>query len=148
MNVAPYSPLSSFLTPNAFSRQQFRGSAGDAHEIVTVQRLDAVLEPWLRADPSARLFLKLDTQGYDLEAFEGLGAYAENVVVMQSEVSLIPIYDGMPHWTHSIGVYERAGFNVCGMFPVNRDAEGRVIEYDCLLVRSAAPERIVALGAR
>ena len=60
-------------------------------------------------------------------------------MVMQSEVSLMTIYNGMPHWTESIEMYERAGLHVAGMFPVTRDATGRIIEYDCLLVRSAAP---------
>ena len=45
------------------------------------------------------------------------------------------LYEGMPHWTDSISIYEKAGFGIVGMFPVSRDS-GKVIEYDCLLVRS------------
>jgi hypothetical protein len=45
----------------------------------------------------------------------------------------------MPHGTESIDIYERAGLHVAGMFPVTRDATRRIIEYDCLLVRSATP---------
>jgi hypothetical protein len=85
-----------------------------------------------------RLFLKLDTQGFDLEVFKGLGMYTDQVSLIQSEVSLLPIYDGMPHWTQSIEAYEQAGFSVAGMFPVTRTRSGRVIEYDCLLLRERA----------
>lgn len=76
----------------------------------------------------------METQGYDMEVFKGLGNKLKYVIVLQSEVSLISIYEGMPHWTESISIYEKAGFGVVGMFPVNRDS-GRIIEYDCLLAR-------------
>jgi hypothetical protein len=32
-------------------------------------------------------------------------------------------------------MYEQAGFGIVGMFPVTRDS-GRVIGYDCLMVRA------------
>jgi hypothetical protein len=41
----------------------------------------------------------------------------------------------MPHWLESMAAYERAGFAVAAMFPVSHDTAGRVIEYDCVLVR-------------
>jgi hypothetical protein len=59
------------------------------------------------------------------------------VHALQSEVSLIPVYEGMPHWTESLRVYEEAGFSVAAMIPVANDGL-RVVEYDCLLVRSDA----------
>lgn len=85
-------------------------------------------------EDGARVFLKMDTQGYDTAVFEGLGTALAHVVLLQSEVSLIPIYAGMPHWTESIATYEKNGFGVVGMFPVSRDSS-RVVEYDCLLVK-------------
>jgi hypothetical protein len=51
---------------------------------------------------------------------------------------MIPLYDEMPHWTEAIGTYERAGFGVFGLFPLARDVQRRVIEYDCLMLRGAA----------
>ena len=136
MHVASDTAFSSLLIPNAFSRQRFRRSASLVDETVHVKRLDRVLEPLLTAASPKRLFLKLDAQGYDLEVFTGLGKYADRVMVMQSEISLVPIYEGMPHWTESVATYEHAGLSVGGMFPVTRDVDGRVIEYDCLLVRA------------
>jgi FkbM family methyltransferase len=136
IHVASSSEFSSFLRANDFSLKRFPRSAAHPDEVVSVERLDDVLERLAGDVGQRRLFLKLDTQGYDLEVFRGLGQYAEQVAIMQSEVSLVNIYDGMPHWTDSIDAYERAGLHVAGMFPVTRDREGRIIEYDCLLVRS------------
>lgn len=136
MHVACDTAFSSLLTPNDFSRQRFRQSVVDGEQVVSVRRLDSMLETIVSPGRDARMFLKLDTQGYDLEVFAGLGRFAASVAMMQSEVSLIPIYKGMPHWTESIATYERAGFAVAATFPVNHDAAGRVIEYDCVLVRN------------
>ena len=136
IHVASSSDFSSFLRPNDFSLKRFPRSAAQSDELVSVERLDNVLERLTGDLSQRRVFLKLDTQGYDLEVFSGLGRYADRVAIMQSEVSLVNIYEGMPHWTDSIDAYERAGLHVAGMFPVTRDREGRIIEYDCLLVRS------------
>ena len=101
---------------------------------VSVRRADKLLEEIAPKIHGNRIFLKMDTQGYDTAVFEGIGTALERVVLLQSEVSLIPIYEGMPHWTESISTYERKSFGVVGMFPINRDS-GRVIEYDCLLAK-------------
>jgi hypothetical protein len=89
-----------------------------------------------------RVYLKLDTQGYDLEAFAGAGDRIKQVVGMQSEVSSVPIYDGMPRLTEQIAVYEDAGFELTGMFPVITDAATmRIIEFDAVMVRAEEARR-------
>jgi len=59
----------------------------------------------------------MDTQGYDLEVFRGAQSIRENLVVLQSEVSHMSIYQHMPHRTVSIDEYERAGFKLVGLYP-------------------------------
>ena len=97
--------------------------------------MDDVLDELAPTVSGQRVFPKLDTQGYDLNVYRGLGARVDDVVALLSEVSLIPIYEGMPHWTESIAEYEASGFGVIGLNPVTHD-HGRVLEYDCLLQRS------------
>ena len=135
INVSAFTNFSSLLTANDYCAQRFgEVSQGKRQEMVLVKRLDTLLESLVPDIERRHIFLKMDTQGYDTEVFKGLGTRHEHVRALQSEVSLVPIYEGMPHWTESISNYEKAGFGVVGMFPVTRDA-GRVIEYDCLLVR-------------
>lgn len=133
INVSDRTLFSSLLKSNDYCAQRFGDRAKGKHkEVIRICRLDGLLEEIVPDIGSKRVFLKMDTQGYDLEVFKGLGQRLERVTALQSEVSLISIYEGMPHWTDSISLYERTGFGVVGMFPVNRDS-GRVIEYDCLL---------------
>jgi FkbM family methyltransferase len=135
INVSTLTGFSSLLETNEYSAARFGDqSRVIAREIVTVRRLDGLLDEMMPGPGNRRIFIKMDTQGYDMEVFRGLGDKLDQVVAFQSEVSLIPIYQGMPHWTETISMYEQAGFGVVGMFPITRDS-GRVIEYDCLMVR-------------
>jgi FkbM family methyltransferase len=135
INVSASSNFSSLLTANDYCISRFgERSAAAQKEEVTVKRLDQVLEEIGDETAPEKILLKMDTQGYDIEVFKGLGDKLNSVVAVQSEISLVPIYKEMPHWTESISTYEKAGFGVVGMYPVTRDA-GRVVEYDCLLTR-------------
>ncbi len=135
IHVAARSNFSSFLHTNDYCVSRFGAqTVGTREESVSVRRLDAVLEGISADHGDERIYLKMDTQGFDIEVFRGLGEKLSRVVAMQSEVSLVPIYERMPHWTECIAAFEQAGFGIAGMFPVNRD-QGRVIEYDCVLVR-------------
>lgn len=140
INVTRASVFSSLLKPNGDSGRHFgNGPEVTTVERVPVRRLDSVLGELLAGVPDPRPFLKMDTQGYDLEVFAGLGEWAHRLVGLQSEVSLIPIYEGMPRMAASLGAYEAAGFEVAGLYPVSRDRRtARVIEYDCTMVRAAA----------
>jgi FkbM family methyltransferase len=135
INVSPRADFSSMLKMNQFGSQRFGVSMDSVPETVIVRRLDAFLDETVSGIEQRRIFLKLDTQGQDLDIFRGSTGRLRQVVAMQSEVSLIPIYENMPHWTQSISEYEGAGFAVAGMFPVTRESH-KVIEYDCLLVKA------------
>jgi FkbM family methyltransferase len=135
IHVAPRSNFSSFLQTNDYCVTRFgERTVGTQEESVRVRRLDKVLEDISAQHTDERIYLKMDTQGFDIEVFRGLGEMLPRVVALQSEVSLIPIYERMPHWTECIETFEKAGFGIAGMFPVNRD-QGRVVEYDCVLTR-------------
>lgn len=138
INVSDLTVFSSLLRTNDYCMQRFGDCAiGKRNEVVSIRRLDELLEKIAPDIETKRIFLKMDTQGFDMEVFKGLGNKLKQVIALQSEVSLISIYEGMPHWTESISLYEKAGFGVVGMFPVVRDS-GRIIEYDCLLVRAGS----------
>jgi FkbM family methyltransferase len=135
INISDETVFSSLLKPNDYCKQRFGDSVqGQREEMVSVEKLDDLMETIAPNIRTRRVFLKMDTQGFDLEVFKGAGQTLRHVVALQSEVSLISIYEGMPHWTDSIAIYEQAGFGVVGLFPVTRDS-GRVIEYDCLLTK-------------
>ncbi len=139
MHVVPVTDtLSSMLPPSEYGKLRFPTMSEATTIEVPVRRLDGMLDALVADIPDPRLYLKLDTQGFDLAVFEGLGERAEDIVAMQSELALMNIYDGMPRMPEVIEIYEAAGFEVSGLFPVSREfSTTRVLEYDCILVRAS-----------
>lgn len=137
--IANDSAFSSLLKSNDWCEQEFGDeSVGKREETVNVRRLEEVLPEIIENLDRARIYLKMDTQGYDLEVFMGLGEMEEKILALQSEMSVVPIYQGMPHLTASISFFEQAGFGIAGMYPVSTEKLAlRVVEFDCLMVRNA-----------
>lgn len=130
--------LSSLLPGSDYGRERFAKMRAGATqtESVRIRRLDAVYDRAIAGVEQPRVFIKLDTQGYDLLAWSGCGSLVSEFVGLQSEISCIPIYEGMPHMTKQIETYERSGFTIAGLSPVMRDHKSlAVIEFDVLMIR-------------
>jgi hypothetical protein len=55
---------------------------------------------------------------------------------------MVPISQGMPHFTDAFAQYDAAGFILCSLVPVVRDPHTPIpIECDCLLLRRDALPR-------
>jgi FkbM family methyltransferase len=131
--------FSSFLQSNPYLRERFgEGTEGREQQTAEVHRLDAFLQTLDLDLNQARMLLKMDTQGFDLQVFAGAAGVLSRVVALQSELSAIPIYRGMPPLTQSLATFEKEGFQVSGLYPLARDEEAcRTIEYDCLMLNRA-----------
>lgn len=133
--------LSSILAPTAYGKGRYGVLRETVTEEVPLRRLDGLLDSVIAHVPDPRIYLKLDTQGYDLQVFEGLGSRAADLVGLQSEVALVEHYEGMPRMPQALEVYEEAGFAISGLFLVSRERRTwRVVEYDCIMVRASALE--------
>ncbi|WP_245928746.1 FkbM family methyltransferase [Murinocardiopsis flavida] len=136
MNVV-FGSMSSLLGPSEYGSTRYKRFAKTRTQEIQVRRLDEVMDEALEGIDEPRPYLKLDTQGYDLEAFAGAGTRIKEFVGMQSEVALMQIYEGMPRMAEAVPIYEDAGFEVTGMFPVTREeSTGRVLEFDCMMARA------------
>lgn len=146
INVFEGSTFHSLLSPSDYGRQAFGNKLRlERTERIEIKRLDEVLETCLEGIPAPRLFLKIDTQGYDLAVIDGAGAELDRVLAMQTEVALRPIYQDMRNTLASIvPELQRRGYEVTGLFPVSRDKRDglQIIEVDCVMVRSEAASRL------
>ena len=141
INVTSATGFTSFHRANAYGHRRFGNKQVDIarQEDVEVRRLDGLFETLgLSHDTSSlRIFLKMDTQGYDLEVFKGAGGVLDYVHGLQSELSVRHIYEGMPDYIDALTEFREKGFEVTGMYPVSRDHEsGVVIEFDCMMRRT------------
>lgn len=132
INVAEATTFSSFLPANAYAGRRYKRSHATHTETVQVERLDAIFDEITA--PDDRVYLKLDTQGYDLQAFAGSAGCLNRILGMQSEISATPIYENMPDYLESLKVYQDAGFQLTGLYPIAWDKPTlRVIEFDCYM---------------
>lgn len=126
-NIAPLSLLSSFLTPIDGTVEQ--------RIPVNMRRLDGLLDDILARTGAHRLFLKMDTQGFDLEVVKGADARMGEFAGMLSELSVTPIYQGMPTYLDALQLYHSLGFKLHSLHVVSWNADGSVLEYDGFMVR-------------
>lgn len=138
INVTAASDFASFLPPSEFSKNTFGDVVTIAKtERVHIKRLDDIFATVTKKQPQSNIHLKMDTQGYDLDVFRGAKNSLQNITSIQSELSVLPVYEGMPDYLESLATYRNAGFEITGMFPVSHDsATLMVIEFDCVFVES------------
>lgn len=136
INVTHGSMFSSFFPPNDYSLTTFGALPSVAlTESVPVKKLDTLFDNLIAETPDPHVYLKMDTQGFDLEVLKGASGCLDRIVGMQSEVAVRKIYDDAPSMFESIDAILGYGFLISGMFPVTLDNELRVIEFDCVAVR-------------
>jgi FkbM family methyltransferase len=139
INVAGNAVLSSFLPHSTYALHELGEMTRTVEvEHVAVRTLDDVIGECTAGIPDPRLFLKIDTQGWDLEVLKGAAATLPAVLGVQVELSLKPIYEGMPAYAQTMGHLQELGFEPTGIYPVVRDRDMRVMEVDCVLVRPGA----------
>ena len=138
IGVAHSTDFSSFRAFTRFGTEHFAAETLIEHrERVEIRRLDGVLAQFV-PDDARRIFLKLDTQGWDLEVLQGAAGCLDRIVALQLEVSARPIYDGTPTYLEALSHVEGLGFSLTDAVPVVRDHLHRVIEFDCVLGRQLA----------
>jgi FkbM family methyltransferase len=145
INVTQRSTMSSFL-----ARDETRlRDLGYAHllkvtdivrtEPVRVCRLDTVYDEVVPDGREARLFLKCDTQGFDMQVIAGAERSMARVMALQIELSTRPIYAGAPGYLEVLETMGGRGFDVAGIYPVRRDELGRMVNFDCVMINSRHP---------
>lgn len=137
LNIMNSNDFSSFLSPDNSQTPAFNvKNSVQRTEQVSVRSLDAVLND-LKINPSENaIYLKLDTQGYDLEVIAGSAATLPYIRAIQTEVSSIPIYKEMPDLHESIEYISKLGFKLAGFYPVSRKKDFSVIEFDAIFINS------------
>jgi FkbM family methyltransferase len=139
INVTHATAFASFLDPNKYAEDiRAKEVPVTKKEIVEIKKLDDVFEGIISKHPTENnnIFLKMDTQGYDLEVFKGAKNIINKIVALQSEISILPLYEGMPDYLKTITEYRKEGFEITSLHPVTRDDNTMfLVEMDCVMKR-------------
>lgn len=133
LNIMEKSVLNSFLEPDHTYTSDFAKINLIKETIeVQVRRLDDVLAELKEIYNFKRIFLKLDTQGFDLDVFIGSFRCLDLIFGIQTEVSVLPIYKDMPTFNDSLKLFRSKGFEVSGLFAVSDSRFPHAVEFDCV----------------
>jgi FkbM family methyltransferase len=134
INVMNMAEFSSFHTPSA--GQPFGDmNAVSYTEMVDIKTLSGEFSALRSRHAFRSPYLKMDTQGFDMRVVEGAGDVLGEVRALQTEISIQPIYDGMPDYRTAIKTLEDSGFAISNLFLVS-SREMKAIEFDCVMVRA------------
>lgn len=105
-------------------------------QIVDLERLDEHASRFF--PPDAKLIIKIDTQGYEMEVLKGASGLLHQTAGIQVELSLTPLYEGAPSFTDMISFVKHCGYDLFNIVPGFQDERtGRLLQVDGFFVRSA-----------
>jgi FkbM family methyltransferase len=130
--------LNSFLGASALGKKILGDELSlNLERVIRVRPLDVVLSELLGDWHRHRIFVKTDTQGFDLNVLRGARETLRSAVGLQIEVPFQSIYEGMPAWQDLLGFAYEEGFTVSDFFPITVDKSLAAIEMDCVLIRAS-----------
>jgi FkbM family methyltransferase len=134
IHVAGNSSSSSLLPMAARHVQSAPESAYVSEEQVEVRPLDDLAGELVL--PGDRVWLKLDVQGFELPVLHGGERTLEQVVVLETELSLVELYQGQALLPEVYAYLVTRGFGVWFLEPVLRDPlTGELLQVDGVFVR-------------
>jgi len=134
-NVMANDKFSSFLEPH--SAPDGAGHVKKEAVVVQVRRLDRYVAKLLAQDEHRKFFLKLDTQGFDIEVMKGLAdQFLDSVPVIQIELALqAAFYPKAPRMLEAVRYLRQRGYFLAAAINTLSDAQYRGIEMDGIFVR-------------
>ena len=134
LNVSRNQESSSFLQINPKHTAAYPGAAYVRTEVVDITRLDDIFSSC--SPHGAHPFLKIDTQGFEHEVLTGAEASLPDIVGVQIELSLVPLYDQEPSFLDLVTHLQQRGFALMSLQPVIDDpVTGQLLQADGLFFR-------------
>lgn len=104
-------------------------------EQVTVQRLDSMFTECFR--PGDKVMMKIDAQGFEKNVLEGARQSLKNIIGIQMEMSLVPLYKDEPLLAEMIQFLTEQGFCLMHLEPGFDDTNsGQLLQCDGIFFRS------------
>lgn len=139
LNVMKVDQFSSFRTPDPQQVPRFSAMNAVASTVeVDVRTLDQLWGEISMVHGVHRPYLKMDTQGFDLEVIAGASTIHRRICALQSEVSVKTLYADAPSYIDALTEFQSMGFEISGFFSVARDPASRVIEFDAVMVQASS----------
>lgn len=135
INLSGSADSSSLLPISVLQDEAFPGTASVARRTIQMRRIDDVLKDWTPIQP---LLIKLDVQGYELEALRGMPALLGQAAYVYAELSFFPFYDAQPLAAELVAWLAEQGFELAYINDVSRTSKGFPAQADVLFWRDSS----------
>jgi FkbM family methyltransferase len=138
LEVSAESDMSSILPQSELLQKISPSSAVLGRERVPIARLESAAQPYLA--PEDRIFLKIDTQGFEPQVLEGAGSLMVRLCGLQLEMSLVSCYEGEVGFRAMLDRLAAAGFEPYLFIPGYFERKlGRQLQLDGVFMRTSRP---------
>ena len=94
------------------------------------------LDSFFIKKPMNRPFIKIDTQGYEMQVLKGCANSLKDASGVLVEVSIASLYEGQADYITLLSFLRDAGFDIWAVNPGFRDpSSGRLLQFDALFFR-------------
>ena len=140
IKVSEYSVFSSILPQRPKAIQFDSRARVVAEEKIDVKTLDGIFDRFR----DGRVFLKIDTQGYEQAVLEGSKESMPHVLGLHLELPIAKFYEGTWELPEALVYLRQKGFVLCQSEPTNYDPHDPVaaVELDCLFRREYSGEAV------
>jgi FkbM family methyltransferase len=135
-NVMTATQFSSLSAPRHDEVGLFEGTNRIAETVtVRTENLETAFGRLQRQYGFRRPFLKLDTQGFDVEIVSSARPVLREFIGLQSELAIKKLYASSVDFRSAITLYEECGFQLSAFVPNNAGHFPQLVETDCIMVR-------------
>lgn len=130
LHVSQLSVFSSIKSANEIAHAFDERVSVVDNQTVSVDTLDNLVA----ADSAQRIFLKIDTQGFEKEVLEGASSLRQNLVGIQLEIPITNLYDDVWTFVECMSYMDAIGYCPAQFKVVNvrREDPASAIEFDCI----------------
>lgn len=136
LNIAGNSVSSSILSMCESHLKAAPDSCYVGSESAEVIRLDSIANSYL--DSNSRLFVKIDTQGYEWQVLDGASRTLDRTYGLLCEISFVALYEKQKLWLEIVDRLNAAGFDLWAMQRGFTDLQtGRTLQADAVFLRAS-----------
>jgi FkbM family methyltransferase len=134
INISQNSYSSSLLPMLDAHSDAAADSISCGKEYVKILTLDSIFNTYRRN--KERVFLKIDTQGYEKQVLDGANDCIKQIKGVQLELSVVPLYETQELYEYFFRLFKDNGFELWSILPGFSDAKtGRMLQFDGIFVR-------------
>lgn len=97
-------------------------------------KLDSIFDKFY---DSKKIFLKIDTQGYEKEVLDGVSQNLKNISVVQLELSTVYLYEGQELYDYYFSFFDKKDFTLWSLEKGFSDKNsGKMLQFDAVFVNN------------